>query len=129
LNTLVYYHNFQEKAYQVKYSLLKFLIEQKENGRKVVGYGAAAKGNTLLNYCGVRKDLVIFIVDASPYKQKKYLPGSHIPVVSEDEIKEYKPDYVLILPWNIKEEIMTQLQYISAWGGKFVLPIPNTRVM
>lgn len=87
---------FQEKADQIKYDLLRFLIEQKENGRKVAAYGAAAKGNTLLNYCGVRRDLIAFVVDASPYKQGKYLPGSHIPVVSKKAIKKYKPDYVLI---------------------------------
>lgn len=129
LNTTAYYQHFQEKACRIKYDLLKFLIEQKEKGRSVMGYGAAAKGNTLLNYCGIRKDLISAVVDASPYKQKKYLPGSHIAVVSEEEIKKSKPDYVLILPWNIKEEIMAQLDYIRAWGGKFVLPNPSVRVL
>ena len=129
LDTIAYYGNFQNKADQIKYDLLKFLIEQRENGRKVAAYGAAAKGNTLLNYCGIRKDLIPFVVDASPHKQGKYLPGSHIQVVGEEEIKNYKPDYVLILPWNIKEEIMAQLDYIRAWEGKFVVPIPNLSVM
>ena len=115
LNEITYYRNFQEKADQIKYDLLKFLVAQKESGLKVVAYGAAAKGNTLLNYCGVRKDLIAFVVDASPHKQKKYLPASHIPVKNEEEIKKYQPDYVLILPWNIKEEIMAQLDYIRAW--------------
>jgi len=129
LNVIAYYRDFQEKADQIKYDLLQFLIEQKENGRKVAAYGAAAKGNTLLNYCGVRKDLIDFVVDASPYKQGKYLPGSHIPVVNEEAIKKHKPDYVLILPWNIKEEIMAQLDYIRAWEGKFVVPIPYVGVI
>jgi hypothetical protein len=129
LNTIAYYGDFQSKADQIKYDLINFLIKQKENGRKVAAYGAAAKGNTLLNYCGIRKDLIAFVVDASPYKQGKYLPGNHIPVVGEDEIKKYKPDYVLILPWNIKEEIMAQLDYIRSWEGKFVVPIPYIQVI
>jgi 2-polyprenyl-3-methyl-5-hydroxy-6-metoxy-1,4-benzoquinol methylase len=129
LNAIAYYRGFQKNADQIKYDLLQFLIEQKENGRKVSAYGAAAKGNTLLNYCGVRKDLIDFVVDASPHKQGKYLPGSHIPVVNEEKIKKYKPDYVLILPWNIQEEIMAQLDYIRAWEGKFVVPIPYIQVI
>jgi 2-polyprenyl-3-methyl-5-hydroxy-6-metoxy-1,4-benzoquinol methylase len=129
LNTMAYYRGFQKKADQIKYDLLNFLIEQRKNSKKVVAYGAAAKGNTLLNYCGVRKDLIDFVVDASPHKQGKYLPGSHIPVVNEEEINKYKPDYVLVLPWNIKEEIMAQLDYIRAWEGKFVIPIPHVGVI
>lgn len=129
LNAMAYYRDFQKKADQIKYDLLNFLIEQRKNSKKVVAYGAAAKGNTLLNYCGVRKDLIDFVVDASPYKQGKYLPGSHIAVVNEEEVKKYKPDYVLILPWNIKEEIMAQLDYIRAWEGKFVVPIPHVGVI
>jgi FlaA1/EpsC-like NDP-sugar epimerase len=104
------------------------LIAQKEQGKKVAAYGASAKGNTLLNYCGIKKDLIPFVVDASPYKQGKYLPGSHIPVVVEEEIRKMKPDSVLILPWNIKEEIMEQLKYIREWGGKFVIAIPKLTV-
>jgi SAM-dependent methyltransferase len=129
LDTIAYYRDFQSKADQIKYDLLKFLIEQKESGRKVVAYGAAAKGNTLLNYCGVRKDLLPFVADISPHKQGKYLPGTHITVVSEDEIKKNKPDFVLILPWNIKGEIVAQLDYIRSWKGKFIIPIPNIQVM
>ena len=129
LNAIAYYRGFQKKADQIKYDLLDFLIEQRKNSKKVAAYGAAAKGNTLLNYCGVRKDLIAFVVDASPYKQGKYLPGSHIPIVNEEEIKKDKPDYVLILPWNIKEEIMAQLDYIRAWEGKFVVPIPYVGVI
>jgi SAM-dependent methyltransferase len=126
---LNYYLNFQQKADKVKHALLVFLLEQKKAGKKVAAYGAAAKGNTLLNYCGVKKDLIEFVVDASPHKQDKFLPGSHIPVVAEEEIKKTKPDYVLILPWNIKEEIMAQLDYIRAWEGKFVVPIPYVSVI
>jgi ABC-type Fe3+-hydroxamate transport system substrate-binding protein len=129
LNTIAYYRNFQNKATQIKYNLLQFLIEQKENGRKVAAYGAAAKGNTLLNYCGIKKDLIAFVVDASPYKQGKYLPGSHIAVVNEEEIKKYKPDYVFILPWNLKEEVMEQMSFIREWGGKFVIAIPGIQVI
>jgi len=129
LHTMAYYDNFQSKADRIKYALLKFLIEQRESGRKVAAYGAAAKGNTLLNYCGIRKDLLPFVADASPQKQGKYLPCSHIRVVDEAEIRRYEPDYVLILPWNIKEEIMAQLDYIRAWGGKFVVPMPQVRVI
>jgi len=129
LNTIAYYRGFQKKVDQIKYDLLDFLIEQRKNSKKLVAYGAAAKGNTLLNYCGVRKDLIAFVADVSPYKQGKYLPGSHIPIVNEEEIKKDKPGYVLILPWNIKEEIMAQLDYIRAWEGKFVVPIPYVSVI
>ena len=128
MQKLDYYLDFQQKADKVKYELLSFLIEQKRQGKKVVAYGAAAKGNTLLNYCGVKKDLIEFVVDVSPYKQGKFLPGSHIPVVAEKEIKITKPDYVLILPWNIKDEIMNQLNYIRNWGGKFVVAVPKLKV-
>lgn len=126
---LDYYLNFQQKADKVKYALLAFLLEQKEQGKKVAAYGAAAKGNTLLNYCGVKKDLIEFVVDASPHKQGKYLPGSHIPVVTEKEIKKTKSDYVLVLPWNIKNEIMEQLSYIRDWGGRFVVAVPEIKVI
>ncbi len=129
MNQLAYYSAFQNKTDEVKNSLLSFLLEQNQKEKKVAAYGAAAKGNTLLNYCGVKKDLLEFVVDASPYKQNKYLPGSHIPVVPEKKIKEEKPDFVLILPWNIQSEIIEQLQYINEWGGKFVVPIPLLKVL
>jgi len=109
--------------------LLQFLIKAKNEGKNMVGYGAPAKGNTLLNYCGVRTDFLDYTVDRSPYKQNKYLPGTHIPVKHPDKIKEDKPDYVLILPWNIKDEIMKQMNYIREWGGKFVIPIPKVEVV
>jgi len=121
---LDYYLGFQQKADKVKYALVTFLLEQKEQGKKVAAYGAAAKGNTLLNYCGVKNDLIEFVVDASPHKQGKFLPGSHIPVVAEEMIKLNKPDYILILPWNLKDEIINQLNYANGWGAKFAIPIP-----
>ncbi|NVM21085.1 MAG: methyltransferase domain-containing protein [Desulfobacterales bacterium] len=126
---LDYYRSFQDRANKVKHGLLSFLLEQKTAGKKVAGYGAAAKGNALLNYCGVKKDLMEFVVDASPYKQGKFLPGSHIPVVNERAIRKTKPDFVLILPWNIKEEIMHQLEYIRGWGGRFVVSVPQLTII
>ena len=105
-------------------SLLSFLIQQKKDGKQVAAYAAAAKGNTLLNYCGVRNDLIDFVVDANPHKQGKYLPGSHIPVKDENYLKTEKPDFVIILPWNLKEEITAQLAYIKEWNATFVIPIP-----
>ncbi len=123
------YKNFQEVVTKIKYDFLQFLLEQKKNNKKIIAYGAAAKGNTFLNYCGiVGAGLIEFVVDASPYKQNKYLPGSHIPVVSEYKIKEYRPDYVIILPWNLGDEISRQLNYISEWGGQFVTCIPGMKV-
>lgn len=127
--SLAYYDHFQQKALQVKLDLLTFLVEQKRAGKKVAAYGAAAKGNTLLNYCGVKNDLIDFVVDANPNKQHKWLPASHIPVVRESHLKEQRPDYVLILPWNLKEEITQQLSYIREWGGKFVIPIPKLQIL
>jgi SAM-dependent methyltransferase len=124
MGDLSYYLGFQDKADKVKYELLSFLLAQKREGKKVIAYGAAAKGNTLLNYCGIKKDLIEFVVDASPHKQGNFLPGSHVPIVNEDRIRELKPEYVIILPWNIKDEIMEQLSYIRDWGGKFVVSVP-----
>jgi len=124
LNTLTYYDNFQQKALGVKLGITEFLIRQKRDGKKVAAYGAAAKGNTLLNYCGIKNDLIDFVVDANPHKQNKFLPASHIPVVAEEYLKQAKPDYVIILPWNLKDEIADQLSYIREWGGKFIIPIP-----
>ncbi|SFP93839.1 class I SAM-dependent methyltransferase [Parafilimonas terrae] len=124
-----YYNDFQQKALNVKLAFTKFLIEKKEAGKKVAAYGAAAKGNTLLNYCGIKNDLIDFVVDANPYKQNKYLPASHIPVVDELHLKQEKPDYVIIFPWNLKAEITAQLSYIKDWGAKFVIPIPELSFM
>ncbi|MEI6947701.1 class I SAM-dependent methyltransferase [Paraflavisolibacter sp. H34] len=129
LTSLGYYDDFQQKAFGVKLAFMDFLIRQKKEGKQVAGYGAAAKGNTLLNYCGIKNDLVRFVVDANPYKQNKWLPASHIPVVNEEQLRQDKPDFVVIFPWNIKEEIMKQLEYIREWGGKFVIPIPHLEVI
>ena len=123
------YYSFGKKVEATKRKLLQFLIQAKNDGKKIVGYGAPAKGNTLLNYCGIRTDFLDYTVDRSPHKQNKYLPGTHIPIKHPDKIEEDKPDYVLILPWNIKDEIMEQLSFIREWGGKFVVPIPETKVM
>ena len=125
LDTLAYYDNFQQKAFKAKIDLTDFLIQQKRNGKRVAAYGAAAKGNTMLNYCGIKSDLVDFVVDANPHKQNKFLPASHIPVVNEQFLKDAKPDFVLILPWNLKEEIGEQLSYVKEWGGKLVVAIPT----
>jgi len=123
------YASFGEQVKETKRKLLEFLIEARRGGKTVVGYGAPGKGNTLLNYCGVRTDFIDFTVDRSAYKQGKFLPGTHIPIHPPDRIREAKPDYVLILPWNFKDEIVQQMAGIREWGGKFVVPIPEVRVL
>jgi len=128
LTTIETYTTYQEASEKVKNDFLLFLLNAKNQGKKVAAYGAAAKGVTLLNFCGVRKDLINFVVDASPHKQSKFLPGIHIPVVSEDEISKYKPDYVVILPWNLKDEISGQLSYVRSWGAKFVVAVPKLEI-
>ncbi len=125
VDKLSYYDNFQLKALKIKLDLTSFLIEQKRVGKKVAAYGAAAKGNTLLNYCGIKNDLVEYVIDANPHKQNKWMPASHIPVINEDHLKANRPDFVIILPWNLKDEIITQISYIKEWGGQFVVPIPK----
>ncbi len=127
-NTLECYASFGEKVRETKRKLLSFLIKAKRDGKSIAGYGAPGKGNTLLNYCGIRTDFLDYTVDRSPYKQGKYLPGTHIPIFHPDKLKETKPDYVLILPWNLKNEIMEQVSYIREWGGRFVVPIPEATV-
>jgi SAM-dependent methyltransferase len=124
-----YYDGFQLQANQVKNDLVTFLIEAYRAGKKVAAYGAAAKGNTLLNYAGIRLDLISFVVDRSPSKQGRFLPGSRIPVVSEDELELQKPDYILILPWNLTSEIVAQLNYVRKWGAKFVRAVPKLEVL
>jgi hypothetical protein len=128
LQSIEYYLDFQPRVDRLKDDLLTFLIEQKNYGKKVAAYVAAAKGNTLLNYCGVKKDLVEFVVDASPHKQGRFMPASHIPIVDESRIRDERPDFVLILPWNIKDEITRQLSYISDWRAKFVVAVPSLEV-
>ena len=123
------YVAFNEKVKATKRRLLKFLIEVKEAGKNVVCYGAAAKGVTLVNYCGVRDDLVDYVVDKSPYKQKHFMPGTRIPIHTPEKVFETRPDYLLILPWNLKDEICEQMAKIRTWGGKFVVPIPDVKVL
>lgn len=123
-----FYENFQTRADKVKNDLLAFLLEAKRAEKQVAGYGAAAKGNTLLNYAGVRSDLLRYVADRNPAKQGKFLPGSRIPIAGEEEIRRTQPDYVLILPWNLRAEVTHQLDYIRAWGGQFVTAIPSIEV-
>jgi len=122
------YSAFSEQVKETKRKLLEFLIKAKREGKKVCGYGAPGKGNTLLNYCGIRTDFLDYTVDRNPYKHGKYTPGTHIPISSPDKIRETRPDYLFILPWNFKDEIMSQMAYIREWGGQFVVPIPEVRV-
>ena len=123
------YADFAEQVKETKRKLLDFLIRAKRDGKSVAGYGAPGKGNTLLNYCGIRTDFLDYTVDRNPYKQGMYLPGTHIPIYEPDKIRETKPDYVFILPWNFKDEIMEQMADIREWGGKFVIPIPELAVI
>ena len=127
--SLEYYSLFEEKVKETKRKILDFLIEAKRKGKTIVGYGAPGKGNTLLNYCGIRTDFIDYTVDMNPHKQGNFLPGTHIPILHPNTIKETKPDYVFILPWNLKEEIMNQHQYLREWGGKFIIPIPELMVL
>jgi len=129
MNKIKFYQKFNLKAEKIKYDLLEFLIKIKKNKKKVMAYGAASKGNTLLNYCGIRKDLVSCIIDANVNKINKYAPGSHIKVVSEKNIQQEKPEYILILPWNLKNEIINQLKYIKKWKGKFLIPVPKLKII
>ena len=123
-----YYTSFDERVKETKRKVLDFLIDAKRAGKRVVGYGAPGKGNTLLNYCGIRTDFMDFTVDRNPYKHGRFLPGTHIPILTPDALRDARPDYVFILPWNLKDEIMKQLAFIREWGGKFVVPIPETTV-
>jgi len=123
------YLSLQEKAFNIKLDFLDFLISAKKSNKKVIAYGAAAKGNTLLNYCGVKKDLINFVIDKSQFKQGQYLPGSHIPIVDISKINEVRPDYILILPWNLKKEIIDELSFTKEWGAKFVTAIPNLEII
>jgi SAM-dependent methyltransferase len=127
-NKLETYTSFAQRVQETKRTLLEFLIQAKREGKSIVGYGAPAKGNTLLNYCGIRSDFMEYTVDRSPHKQGHFLPGTHIPIYHPDKIKETKPDYVVILPWNLKDEIMEQMKHIREWGGQFVVLIPEVEV-
>jgi SAM-dependent methyltransferase len=123
------YADFESRVKDTKRKLLRFLIEAKANGKKIVGYGAPGKGNTLLNYCGIRRDFLDYTVDRSPHKQGRFTPGTHIPILHPDVIRDTRPDLVLILPWNLKEEIMRQTAFIREWGGGFVVPIPTVTLL
>ena len=128
MRTAEYYTGFQGKSEKVKDDFVAFLIEAKRQGKSVAAYGAAAKGNTLMNFAGIRSDLIRFVVDKNPAKQGKYMPGSRIPIVSEERLIEERPDYVVILPWNLREEIMQQLAYAQEWCGKFVTAVPDLKL-
>lgn len=129
LHTLEAYADFAEQVKETKRALLEFLIKAKRDGKTVAAYGAPAKGNTLLNYCGIRADFIDYTVDRSPHKQGKFLPGTHIAVYHPDKLAETRPDYVLILPWNLREEVIESMAHIRQWGGKFVIPIPRVEVL
>ena len=128
LDRLERYASFAEQVRETKRALLEFLIEAKRQRKKIAGYGAPGKGNTLLNYCGIRTDFIEYTVDRNPYKHGRFLPGTHIPIYSPERIRETRPEYLFILPWNLKDEIIQQNAYIREWGGKFVVPIPRVQV-
>jgi hypothetical protein len=129
LNRIETYENFGEQVKATKRRLLRLLVDLKEAGKRIAGYGSPAKGNTLLNYCGVRTDFIDYLVDRNPRKQGLFTPGTHIPIFAPEKIFQTKPDYVLILPWNIKEEIMEQMKRVRNWGGQFVVPIPEPMIL
>jgi SAM-dependent methyltransferase len=126
---LATYERFEERVRDTKRKLLELLIEVKRDGRKIVGYGAPGKGNTLLNYCGIRTDFIDFTVDRNPYKQGQFLPGTHIPICAPERIDDVKPDYILVLPWNVKDEILAQLDHARSWGARFIVPIPEPAIL
>lgn len=128
-NDLAYYEAFGEKVRETKRKLLEFLIEAKRDGKTIAAYGAPGKGNTLLNYCGIRTDFIDYAVDRSPHKQGNYLPGTRIPILSPDEIIKTKPDYLFLLVWNLKDEVMKQMEGIRRWGGKFIVPLPAPQIL
>lgn len=128
LNRLESYLHFGEQAKQAKRALLEFLIDAKNSGKSIAAYGAPAKGNTLLNFCGIRSDFLDYTVDLSPHKQGLFLPGTRLPIFAPEKVYETKPDYLLILPWNLKDEIMQQMAGLRAWGGQFVVPIPEVQI-
>jgi len=129
VRALEYYQGFQQKAEKVKMDLLDFLVQARKAGKKVAAYGAAAKGNTMMNFAGIRPDLLSYVVDKNPNKQGKFMPGSRIPIRNEQYIKDNNPDYIVILPWNLKYEVMSQLQFIKAQGGQFVVVVPEMKVL
>ena len=129
MSDINFYHGFQNKIERVKIDFLSFLLEAKRNGKQVVGYGAAAKGNTMMNFGGIRQDLISYVVDKNPAKKGKYMPGSRVPIVDIDHLLLTKPDYVVIFPWNLKDEAIQQLEFIQDWGGKFIISIPKLKII
>jgi hypothetical protein len=129
LHTVTGHEGFARAVLKIKSDLLEFLLTAARKGRSVAGYGAPGKGNTLLNHCGIRSDLLSYTVDRSPVKQGRYLPGTHIPIYAPERIAETQPDYVLVLPWNLRQEISSQLEYIRSWGGRLVFPIPELEIV
>jgi C-methyltransferase-like protein len=128
INDLAFYSGFSDRVAETKRKLLHFLIEAKQHGKTVVGYGAPGKASTLLNFCGVRTDMIDYLVDRNPYKHGRYMPGVRIPIHAPEHIDHTRPDYILILPWNLKDEISEQLAYTREWGAQFVVPIPEVQV-
>ena len=126
---LAYYSRFGERVRESKRAILEFLINAKRAGKSIAAYGAPGKGNTLLNYCGIRTDFIDYAVDRSPHKQGNYLPGSRIPILDPSQVLASKPDYLFVLVWNLKDEVMQQMAHIRAWGGKFVIPLPHVQVL
>ncbi len=129
LTRLETYEHFADRVEHCRSSLMAFVTDAKRSGKSIVGYGAAAKGNTLLNYCGLTSSEIDYVVDRSPHKQGRYLPGSRIPICDPQRIAETQPDYLMILPWNLKKEIMNQTAGLREWGGKFVIPVPEVSVL
>ena len=129
LDNLAGYRAYAERVKRTKRALVKFLIEARDDGLTVAAYGAPAKGNTLLNYCGVRDDLIDYAVDRSPHKQGRFLPGTHLPIHAPDHVRDTRPDYLLILPWNLRDEVVEDMSYIRDWGGRFVVPVPELAVI
>jgi hypothetical protein len=129
MNTLEFYARFEEKVKETKRKILEFLIQAKREGKRVAGYGAAGKTNTLLNFCGIRQDFIDYTVDKNPYKQGKFLPGTHIPIHAPEKIRETKPDYLFVGVWNIQKEVIEQTSYIREWGGKWIIPIPEPKII
>ena len=123
------YERFAEQTRETKRRLLELLIDVKRSGKRIAAYGAAAKGNTLLNYCGVRSDFIDYVVDRSPHKQGRYLPGTHLPVHAPEHVRRTRPDYLIILPWNLRDEILAQMSWIREWGGQFIVPIPQAEIV
>jgi hypothetical protein len=128
-DSLKVHQAFRGRVEETKWNLLEFLIARRREGKRIAGYGAPGKGNTLLNYCGIRTDLLAYTVDRNPYKQGQYLPGTHIPILHPEALEQDRPDFILILPWNLKAEIVAQMAHVRDWGARFIVPIPKVEVL